>query len=63
MRPSMAGRMPILGQSPTKRPEVLTLVMPFLSCAGTPSSAGAVSGGRLSAYSGITTPMVSRMFA
>jgi hypothetical protein len=65
MRPSMAGRMPIFGQAPTKRPAGL-LVMGFVSCreAGAPTvRAGPRGGASFGAYSGMTTPMVSRMLA
>ena len=63
IRPSIAGQIPIFGQSPTKRPEVVIVVMVFLSRWPVMPATARVGVDPDGPYSGISTPMVSRRFA
>ena len=54
-RPSTAGRIPILGQSPTKRPEVLTVVIMRVLSGRVPGRGWWTAAGS-GAYSGVTHP-------
>ena len=60
-RPSTAGRIPIFGQSPTKRPVVLMVAMWILS--RTRGGFGPPGGGAAGSQSGVTTPIVSSRLA